>query len=190
MLGRCQRERPRDNGSHARQQREESNNRQANNRRNERATSARGHGHCGFVRRLGQVAVPYWPAGEERRGRRNHRRLAGQVRHRRHLPATRCSRQQRPSAARDYRDLERSRRKSAGRQGEVNDHDMPKSTLISLTRLNELKKYVMRNDNKILVFVSLMLFACYASVTSVRASEVGELKATVQAMQKSIEQMI
>ena len=48
----------------------------------------------------------------------------------------------------------------------------------------------MRNNNKTLVFVSLMLFACYASVTSVRASEVGELKATVQAMQKSIEQMI
>ena len=48
----------------------------------------------------------------------------------------------------------------------------------------------MKNNNKALAFVSLMLFACYASVTSVRASEVGELKATVQAMQKSIEQMI
>jgi hypothetical protein len=35
-----------------------------------------------------------------------------------------------------------------------------------------------------------MLFACFALVTPVRAPEVDELKATVQAMQKSMEQMI
>ena len=48
----------------------------------------------------------------------------------------------------------------------------------------------MKNNNKTSLFVSLMLFSCFALVTPVRASEVNEVKATVQAMQKSMEQMI
>ncbi len=50
--------------------------------------------------------------GEERRRRRPDRRLARQVRHRRHLAAARQGRQQRARAARDRRHLECARRQS------------------------------------------------------------------------------
>ena len=49
----------------------------------------RGHVHRRTLRRLGEVAVPHGPSGQERRRRRHHRRVARQVRHRRHLPAAR-----------------------------------------------------------------------------------------------------
>ena len=42
---------------------------------------------AGSVRRLGQMALPHGPAGQERRRRRDHRGLARQVRYRRRLAA-------------------------------------------------------------------------------------------------------
>ena len=80
----------------------------------ERARGARGDGDRRPLRRLRQVALPHRPAGQERRRRRPHRRLAGQVRHRGRLAAARRGRQQRARAEGDRRHLERARRQPAG----------------------------------------------------------------------------
>src|SRR5438093_7301718 len=50
-------------------------------------------------------------------------------------------------------------------------------------------KNVMTNRNKRSVILSLTLFVSFALVAPARASELDELKATVQSMQKSMEQM-
>ena len=55
----------------------------------ERPRGAGRDGDRRALRRLGQVALSHRPAGEERRGRRHHRRVARQVRHRRDLAAAR-----------------------------------------------------------------------------------------------------
>jgi glutaminase len=64
-----------------------------------------------------QVAVPHGTPGEERRGRRHHRRVARQVRHRGGLAAAGCRRQQRARAEGDRGRLECTRRQSVCRGG-------------------------------------------------------------------------
>ena len=82
-----------------------------------RAERARGDGDRRPLRRLRQVAVPHRAAGQERRRRRAHRRLAGQVRDRRRLAAARRGGQQRAGAEGDRGRLERARREPV--RGEV-----------------------------------------------------------------------
>src|SRR5882672_4601416 len=60
------------------------------------------------------MAVSHGPSREERRGRRHHRRVSRQVRHRGDFAAARRGRQQRARARRDCRHLERARWQSAG----------------------------------------------------------------------------
>ena len=74
---------------------------------------------AGPVRRLRQVAVSHRPAGQERRRRRHHRRVARQVRHCRRLAAARRCGQQHSRTARHRRHLERARRKSVRARGEI-----------------------------------------------------------------------
>ena len=85
--------------------RQESGHRQTGRRRGKGPRRPRRDVHRRTVRRLRKVAVPHGPSGEERRWRRHHRRVARQVRHRRHLPAARRCRQQRAGAARHRRHL-------------------------------------------------------------------------------------
>jgi glutaminase len=60
----------------------------------------------------GQMALSHRPARKERRRRRHHRGLAGQVRDRRRVSAARCGGQQRPCTESDRGRFERSRRQS------------------------------------------------------------------------------
>ena len=98
--------RPRDDGGDAGHRRQEPGHRQAGDGRRQGAGRARGDGDRGPLRRLGQVAVPDRPARQERRGRRHHRRVAGQVRHRGRrrrrstMPATACGRSGRSPTSR------------------------------------------------------------------------------------------
>ena len=78
-----------DDGGDAGGGRQKSAHRQTGHRRRQGPQRPRGHVHRRTLRRLGEVAVPHGPAGQERRRRRHHRRVARQVRHRRRLPAAR-----------------------------------------------------------------------------------------------------
>jgi cell division protein FtsB len=67
---------------------------------------------------------------------------------------------------------------------------MPQSNLKIFAQLNEPKgKHIMTKRNKRSVILSLTLCASLALTAPARATEVDELRATVQAMQKSMEQM-
>jgi cell division protein FtsB len=67
---------------------------------------------------------------------------------------------------------------------------MSQSNLKIFAQLNEPKgKNVMTNSNKKSVILSLTLFVSFALITPGRASELDELRATVQSMQKNMEQM-
>ena len=70
----------------------------------ERALRPGGHGDGRPLRRHGQVALPHRAAGEERRGRRDHRGGSGQVRDRGDLSTARRRRQQRAGPESHRRD--------------------------------------------------------------------------------------
>src|SRR6185436_9819965 len=103
---------PGHDGRHPRQRRQEPGHGQAAHEGRQRAPRAGGHGHGGALRRLGQMALPDGPPRQERRGRRAHRRLAGQVRHRGGLAAARRRGQQREGTEGHCRRVERARRQS------------------------------------------------------------------------------
>ncbi len=92
---------------------------QAGDGRRQGPRHPRHHGNRRPLRRFREVAVPHRPAGQERRGRRAHRRVARQVRHRRDRAAARRRRQQRERPEGHHRHLERARRQSVRREGEV-----------------------------------------------------------------------
>ena len=116
VLDQRERQGPRHDGRDARQRREEPGDRQAGDEGRQRGTGAGGDGHRGPLRRLGQVVLPHRAARQERRGRRAHRRLPGQVRHRGGLAAARRRRQQRQGAEGDRGHLERAGRQARSRR--------------------------------------------------------------------------
>ena len=89
VLDRRQRAGPGDDGGHAGRRRQESGHRPPGPGHRKGPQRPRRDVHRRFVRRLGEVALSHGASSQERCRRRHHRRIPGQVRHRRRIPAAR-----------------------------------------------------------------------------------------------------